>query len=413
MDPQGGHKDESEDCSMSVEDDGDDGGYHGSGDVSRDNDAGLGMTGGEQGPMSLPSHLGKPRPPLRRSSSGGSILDTKTRYTVGVIGTGKMGIAIAGRFAFAAHQTGRGDAIGSVFVGSRDGWRGTAVAEALLNSCRTCGCLPKARGRGGDEANADSPALVRGGSHEDAISAADIIFIVTPTIDREDGSDPAAKFLRQHATKLAGKAVVTLGNPFFGGERHLPVDFDPSRYASSLEYHSDVLRSALEGTTLCRPPSIATAYKVIRCSSLQPSARWGVDGKRQSVEIAGEAAAKAVLQKIILATGWWPMDRGGVADACCLEPRGPLRQRPTRQHEQAASEAAAAAVRAAQAEARRAAVAAAASASPTALSRRSTDSSVMMMWDDEDQIDRDNECASSSTESFPRRSVSQALNWCK
>ena len=189
---------------------------------------------------------------------------------IAIIGYGSMGTALAGKFVAADH---------TIIISGRDHEKAEALAEKL-----------------GDDASAASQV--------DAVAGAEVVVIATPhqaalsTIDASGG--PAA---------FAGKTIVDINNPVPG---YAEGDFSVASY---------------DGLSLAEAIAAkAPDAHVVKAFNLCQAQLWAapdpilIDGRQHTTPFCGDDHdAKAIVAKLISATGSEPVDMGELKYARQLE----------------------------------------------------------------------------------------------
>jgi len=187
--------------------------------------------------------------------------------TIAVLGTGKMGSALARNFV----------AIGrKVVLGSREAVHGQAVAEQIQAQYLD--------------------ANLTAATYEDAADLGKIVILAVPFSE-------AAGILTGLRTCLAGKVVVDITNPFGAA----PVD------TSGAEMHARLLLSST---------SLVAAWKTNFWKLLDPQIR--ADAVQDCFLCGDDEDARHLVARLITETGFRPVDCGQLANARVLDAMVPL-----------------------------------------------------------------------------------------
>ncbi|CAD7927874.1 unnamed protein product [Amoebophrya sp. A120] len=169
-----------------------------------------------------------------------------------------------------------------------------------------------------------------GGDWREVAEQCPVLILAVPTnIGTDDGVNVVLKqeFLGK---AIRGKGKVLIDITYFG--RGAWTRGNPARngYASAVAYHRDCFDMGENGdANLTTQPSRVNAAATTHWASGFKSVAWTSlrDGKRQGIEIVGDATGKAVLAEIVSAIGFTPLDCGDIdSGSPLIEPGGPQRK---------------------------------------------------------------------------------------
>jgi len=193
-----------------------------------------------------------------------------TKPTIGIIGTGNQGPALAKQFADAGYP---------VILGSRDPEKGAATARELGRS-------------------------IRGGAISDAVEAAEIVVLAVPYAAAADTAKATGP--------MAGKVVIDTSNPFTSDMEGLMLGFTTS--------------AGEELQKLLPKARVVKAFHLQFASWLDAD-KYSGGPVFKSLHAGDDAAAKQSVAELASAIGFEPVDAGPLLRARFLEPLAILKMK--------------------------------------------------------------------------------------
>jgi NADPH-dependent F420 reductase len=189
---------------------------------------------------------------------------------IAVIGAGNVGSRLAKLFILAGHE---------ITIGSREQEKAIAIAAQLGET-------------------------VKGAKYADAVASADVIIVTTPWANN------TTLDVVQELGDLTGKIVIDCTNPLA-----------PDYMSNTLGYTTS---SAEEIAKLIPGVPVVKAFNTIFAEVMEPGKQI-FDGQKATGFYCGDdAAAKAIVAKLIEDAGFEPVDAGVLQNARYLEPMAQL-----------------------------------------------------------------------------------------
>ncbi|MFO5492253.1 MAG: NADPH-dependent F420 reductase [Cuspidothrix sp.] len=189
---------------------------------------------------------------------------------IAVIGAGNVGSRLAKLFILAGHE---------ITIGSREQEKAIAIAAKLGET-------------------------VKGAKYADAVASADVIIVTTPWANN------TTLDVVQELGDLTGKIVIDCTNPLA-----------PDYMSNTLGYTTS---SAEEIAKLLPGVPVVKAFNTIFAEVMEPGKQI-FDGQKATGFYCGDdAAAKAIVAKLIEDAGFEPVDAGVLQNARYLEPMAQL-----------------------------------------------------------------------------------------